>query len=385
MRAIAVIGANFGDEGKGHVTDFLVSEAPDDTVVVRHNGGAQAGHTVETPEGLRHVFHHFGSGTLLGAPTFLSRHFIVNPMAWKEELGALREIGVEPTLYVDPRCRITTPYDMLADQALQKHGSCGLGIHQTVARNANGIRFVAASQNAREVCRVIREQARGKLVSSSQPSRRLAWLEDDEILENYLTDLAELQGSVTFTQRIPEYDRVVFEGAQGLLLDEEHPNFPYVTHSQTGLSNVATLCHEHGIGEVRALYVTRSYMTRHGPGPFPTEDDRMSYPDATNVPNEFQGTLRFGDLDELALVSEIEHDLRCVDGLAVTTGLAVTCLDQHPMEFWPALVPTMIESYGPRRNDIEVTSLAAPRRAVGPLPLRESRRSKPATGGKNER
>jgi len=354
MRAVAVIGANSGDEGKGHLTDYLVSEAPGDTVVVRHNGGAQAGHTVETPEGLRHVFHHFGSGTLLGAPTFLSRHFIVNPMVWREERDALRALGVEPKLYADPLARLTTPYDMLANQALSKHGTCGLGIHQTVVRNNDGIRTVAASQNARGLCIDIREETRRKLGPS--PANTV-WLESDEVLENYLADLAEFQDSVTFTQRIPEHRRVVFEGAQGLLLDEHHPNFPYVTHSKTGLANAAELCHEHNLREIRAIYVTRSYTTRHGPGPFPTEDDRMRYPDATNVPNQFQGTLRFGALDGIALVSEIEHDLRSVQGqVVVIPELAVTCLDQHPMEFWPAPVPVTLESHGPRRNDVHRTS-----------------------------
>lgn len=77
--AIAVIGAGFGDEGKGLMTDYCC-QRPKYTTVVRFNGGAQAGHTVVTPDGRRHVFSHFGSGTLRGAATFLSRFFICNPI-----------------------------------------------------------------------------------------------------------------------------------------------------------------------------------------------------------------------------------------------------------------------------------------------------------------
>lgn len=85
MRARAVIGASFGDEGKGLVTDYLCA-IQGAGIVVRFNGGAQAGHTVVTPDGLRHVHHHFGSGTLWGTPTFLSQFFIVNPIAFLAEL-----------------------------------------------------------------------------------------------------------------------------------------------------------------------------------------------------------------------------------------------------------------------------------------------------------
>ncbi len=79
-KVIAVIGAGYGDEGKGLMTDYFSSQY-DDAVVIRSNGGAQAGHTVVTPEGQRHVFSHFGSGTFNGSPTFLSRHFVAQSYA----------------------------------------------------------------------------------------------------------------------------------------------------------------------------------------------------------------------------------------------------------------------------------------------------------------
>ena len=91
MIARIVIGANFGDEGKGLVTDYLCSQGAG--VVVRFNGGAQAGHTVVTPEGERHVFRHFGSGTFLGVPTFLSQFFVCNPILFFEERKQLIDLG----------------------------------------------------------------------------------------------------------------------------------------------------------------------------------------------------------------------------------------------------------------------------------------------------
>src|SRR6266436_2186871 len=108
MRARAVIGANFGDEGKGLVTDYLCA-TQGAGMVVRYNGGAQAGHTVVPPDRkYRHVFHHFGSGTMCGVPTFLSQFFVCNPLACMYEANELLALGVNPVLYAHPNCLVTT-------------------------------------------------------------------------------------------------------------------------------------------------------------------------------------------------------------------------------------------------------------------------------------
>ena len=134
--AKVVIGANYGDEGKGMVTDWLCSRSSIKPLVVRFNGGAQAGHTVITPEGQRHVFGHIGSGSFLGCPTHLSRFFISNPILLLSELN---EFGRNIEISVDPESIVTTPYDMVINQiALLNEGvntSCGVGINETVTRS----------------------------------------------------------------------------------------------------------------------------------------------------------------------------------------------------------------------------------------------------------
>ena len=88
-----IIGANYGDEGKGLMTDYFAAEAKrkeEFCLVVMGNGGAQRGHTVSTPEGIRHVFHHFGSGTFSGVRTYFPEYFIVNPMVFKKEFTELK-------------------------------------------------------------------------------------------------------------------------------------------------------------------------------------------------------------------------------------------------------------------------------------------------------
>jgi adenylosuccinate synthase len=90
----------------------------------------------------------------------------------------------------------------------------------------------------------------------------------------------------------------VFEGAQGLLLDQNNKEFfPHVTHSNTGMTNVNILCQQAGITDKEIYYVSRTYLTRHGAGPLPGEDPNLHYEDNTNIKNQFQGALRFAPLD----------------------------------------------------------------------------------------
>ena len=139
-KAIVVIGAGYGDEGKGLMTDYFCRSAPSNPLVIRFNGGAQAGHTVVTEDGRRHVFSHFGSGEFAGARTYLSDDFIVNPIKFREEYNTLYSKHVRPITYISENCRITTPYDMILNQCIEtcrsnRHGSCGLGIFTTIQRH----------------------------------------------------------------------------------------------------------------------------------------------------------------------------------------------------------------------------------------------------------
>src|SRR5687768_6543349 len=140
--AVIIIGALFGDEGKGLLTDYHAARFGSDVIVARFNGGAQAGHTVVLPDGRRHIFSHFGSGTLTGAATFLSRYFVSNPLLFLREAAELEAIGIaSPVIFADERAPVTTPYDMLINQWAEtargsaKHGSCGVGFGETVERS----------------------------------------------------------------------------------------------------------------------------------------------------------------------------------------------------------------------------------------------------------
>ncbi len=351
--AKAVIGANYGDEGKGLMTDYHIAPAGKDGIVVRFNGGAQAGHTVTTPGGLRHVFSHFGSGTLAGAATYLSRHFVCHPSLFLKEADVLAAAGVAlPPVFVDERAPVSTLYDILLNQVVERHrgagrhGSCGMGFGETIERNLDPAFALSVGDLRQGSAYLLNRLA---AIRADYVPRRLAalgipmldsqaaeWLASDEALQRYV------HAAMTFRRATqcarPEVLRdsaqVVFEGAQGLLLDQDRGAFPYVTRSHTGIRNALDVAGEAGIGTLDITYVTRAYLTRHGAGPLAGELPGAPYPgieDRTNVPNEFQGRLRFAHLDLDVLERTIRADFAdaaACPGIAATLSLAVGCLDQ---------------------------------------------------------
>jgi adenylosuccinate synthase len=132
---------------------------------------------------------------------------------------------------------------------------------------------------------------------------------------------------------------IIFEGAQGLALDEDYKYFPHVTRSKTGLKNVVELAKKIGLKEIEAVYVTRWYVTRHGAGPLPHEVDYklsgLIY-DKTNIPNPYQDTMRFGILDVDWLSDNIRNDLKNVlfNGIEIEPVLALTCIDQLDSDYF---------------------------------------------------
>ena len=118
-----VIGSNFGDEGKGSMTDYFANEAKEQNkscLVVCHNGGSQKGHTVISPSGLRHVFHHFGSGNFVEADTYLASEYIVNPIIFNKELSELKRKDIVTKCYVNKDCKLATPFDMMVNQIVEE-------------------------------------------------------------------------------------------------------------------------------------------------------------------------------------------------------------------------------------------------------------------------
>ena len=356
-----VIDSNWGDSGKGHIVDYLASKCGSDGLVIRYNSGAQAGHTVVTPDGIRHVFSHFGSGTLINSPTHLSRFFVCHPYEFSKELQELQDKGVTPKVYVNPNCLVTTPFDVMINQFIEKyreakgqvvHGSVGVGFNEAIQRSTNTGNYrliVSDLYNKDRIVSVCR-----KIITEYVPMRyeELTGVQsviDPEILEQAIepfleyckTFLANIEPAVNIED---EYEHLIFEGAQGLGLDQDYGMargyFPHVTHSNTGLKNIVTLIKELGYSNYNmdVIYVTRPYITRHGAGPLSHELSEKPYEniiDLTNVPNEWQGTIRYAWLDINELQDRIFYDWQYAKYLNnAKMHLAITCLDQIPEGEW---------------------------------------------------
>lgn len=363
-KATVVIGSSFGDEAKGLMTDFLVRKNKI-SAVVRFNGGAQAGHTVQTKDA-RHVFGHLSAGSFANADTYLSSDFIVNPTAFQQELQKFSKLHVNPPMvFVNKNCIVSTIYDMILNSLVElkrgsnAHGSCGMGINETVTRSAHKDYLITANDlqlfNLPNLTKTI------QLIKSEWLPRRWNELELDEVVQKFTDNkfskteskmlstffnilsevdpkkIAEklIEDSFIFGRTVLRKNEYVFEGAQGLMLDEELGEFPHVTRSLTGLPNAIRAAHELDVSELQPLYIMRAYTTRHGNGPLAYTRSMDLPADKTNQPNMWQGSLRFGLLNLPKIKEFIQKDLdrslsmaKSRDIKINTPELAISCLDQ---------------------------------------------------------
>ena len=346
-----VIGSLWGDEGKGHMTDILCNNP--NTLNVRFNGGAQASHTVVTDDNKRHAFRHFGAGTFAGAKTYLTEDFIVNPISFSlERYKLVNDFDIVPYEIVNPNCIVTTLWDMYINQVVEimrgedRHGSCGLGINETVERSKNPkykitvmdllskdklIEKLLAIQNEYVESRLKNEY---NLTIDNLPKKYQKLLADEENIDITLFYANEFISNIQILNDnvINAFDNVVFEGAQGLLLDQNNTEyFPHVTTSNTGIKNVMKVLERLEFnGVVDIYYMSRCYITRHGAGPLKNELGCIPYEkviDETNIPNEFQGALRFGYLNFDLLQKEINKDLKNLI-FPANINITFTCFDQ---------------------------------------------------------
>lgn len=359
--ATVIIGANFGDEGKGLMTDWAANAFGKDALIVRFNGGAQAGHTVVLPNGTRHIHSHFGSGTLAGAQTFLSRFFVSNPLLFNREIVELERKAVKnPTVYADELGFVTTPFDMLLNQFAEqsrgagKHGSCGVGFGETIERCLNpkfstAISDLNSPQKLSEKLEKIRREwlpvRLKKLGIENLSAKQKEIFFADDLIKNFLESAAHFFGRIRIASPdiLRQTENIIFEGAQGLLLDQDFGWFPHVTRSNTGLKNVVELVKESNINDLEVIYATRCYLTRHGAGPLANELNAPPFKgirDETNIHNLYQGSLRFAPLDLDLLAGAIDFDF-CKNEfdskMNLTRSLAITCLDQtenEPIKFF---------------------------------------------------
>lgn len=337
-----VVGLGFGDEGKGTTVDCLTRHREAHTVV-RFNGGAQAGHNVVLPDGTHHRFAQFGSGTFAGARTLLSRFMIVNPVtalveaALLEPKGILAPLGL---LTVEDEALVTTPFHVALNRLRElsradRHGSCGMGIGETVADSIASEDVSIHAGDLRDPDRLWAKLVLLQELKMSQASAldvevtdamrvELDLLFDQQMVDVTLERFARFASKVRIVGRdvlswlLREPGTVIFEGAQGVLLDESFGFHPHTTWSNCTFGNAVELIGDADV-KVRRLGVVRTVQTRHGAGPFVTEDPRMldRVTGDHNATCAWQGSFRAGALDLVATRYAIDA---CggIDGLVVT-------------------------------------------------------------------
>ena len=339
----AVIGNNFGDEGKGLAVDYLTLKGHN--LVVRHNGGAQAAHTVERDEG-RFVFHELSSGSFNGSDTYWAGTFYPDLYKLEEEAEDFRALsGMKVKIHSSPKAAVTLLYDVFLNQKKEelrgdsKYGSCGMGIWEATRRSGYGRENEFAvtvgdlmGKSAGDIAMLMK-----KIEEEYMPLRYEKYGICDPLvldLDKYADILTRAADKyVTLTERedrlLKEYENVIFEGGQGLLLDNARKDlWPHTTCSRTNITNPAAILDAHGIHLDEAVYVTRTYLTRHGAGPF-EEDPELVFEDLTNMPNPWQDKIRFGRFSsaEEPVVRAVNDTLDNVP-YNVVTSLFVTHLNE---------------------------------------------------------
>lgn len=280
MPVIAVIGGQWGDEGKGHIVDYLAHQAQ---LVIRYSGGNNAGHTVTNEQGMFKL-HLIPSGIFdPNTINVIAHGVIIDPAALIEEITNLQEKNIATSrLFVSNRAHVVLPYHILQDQLQEKArgdgkiGTTGRGIGPAYADKTDRIGLRMGDLLHDEV---LLERLRAVLEEKNRLLTRLYGVKPFQIYDMYLRFLEygnQLTDYITdvhaIIHRALEEDvPILLEGAQGALLDLDHGTYPYVTSSLPG---AAGACQGAGIGPTRIssiVGVFKAYTTRVGEGPFPTE------------------------------------------------------------------------------------------------------------------
>ncbi len=328
-RAWTVTDLHFGDSGKGTITEALVRRHGA-RLVVRSSGGCQCAHNVITNSGLHHTFSQFGSGTLAGASTLLTQHVLVDPLRLMREREVLLSKGVTPfVVQIHEDALITTPFHAAFNRLKERargegrHGSCGVGIGETARyaleqRQTGGwkdtvptIGVLDCPEALRYALTHLREHLVKQIVTWDFIPRGgeedFDLFKNDYVIDALIRRYQEAEescicviGHEQMLHAISSQD-TVWEGAQGVLLDEDYGFHPHTTWSRVTLRNATETLAEAGVTDVTNVGVLRAYGHRHGPGPFPTEDEsiRPSVMEPHNGVNEWQNSFRVGWFDML--------------------------------------------------------------------------------------
>ena len=335
LRVFVVAGLGFGDEGKGSVVDFL-SQSKNAKGVVRYNGGPQAAHHVVLPDKRWHCFSQFTSGSFVpDVRCHLAHSMLIKPSNLLVERDLLRAKGlydIAARTSIDPNAYIVTPWDAMlckmdeVARGANLHGSVGMGVGKAAldrkCKNPNALKMIDLLKHER-----LQEKLNALWEQKGSEARKIISLhtnneELNQIFQHYseaaspstmyrsYCEVGELLGSQFISDQefsskhLSDEATIVLEGAQGVLLDYARGFFPHVTKTDTTFQSANDFLENAGLlsAQRHNVGILRAYGTRHGAGPFVTEDRSLerSYREEHNGTHRWQGAFRVGHFDLLA-------------------------------------------------------------------------------------
>lgn len=315
-----VLGSLFGDEGKGNTVQYLCKQALAEgrkPVVIRFCGGPQAGHRI-VHNGVSHIASTFGSGSLLGVPTYYVGFWnnFIDPISLQMEKEVLESKGVNPQIFIAGNPNIITPYDVVAgrmDEKVKNDGTCGKGIYATYRRHE---------------CQITRTPLQLETIA------KFWGLERNLELEEKFTECFRKMPWAS-RDTLSSYDTYIFEGTQGLLLDKDFGFMPHCTPSNVGLKGIyPTFLDE----DTEVYLVTRTYLTRHGNGYEPVLENHVTphldiSHEPTNLDTGYQGKFKKGIFEVPLLLRAF--DRHTLDNYSVHYKLVMTHCDCIKNELIP--------------------------------------------------
>lgn len=369
-----IVGLGYGDEGKGGMVDYLARDPSfkKPPLVVRYNGGAQAGHNVVLPSGEHHTFSQLGSGSFVpGCETHLSHHMVFDPVAFDREWLAFRAIqkqfDIDRHFSIAPGALVVTRLHKAVNRIKElmagekAHGTTGRGIGEAFQSRGQPWELTVTDLSHSRA-----NEVRAKLllylehVKSQVPlhAAEVAAKEGQgpraETLRNELCFMSEggvarvtetTYGLCTYLRMVPtvvalshavaQDQHIIFEGAQGMLLDERCQPGPHVTWGDVSPGNALRLLgNAIGHWDVERIGVTRTYLTRHGAGPLIGEGQGIGVGVAKepfNTDDGWQGKFRVAPLDMRKL--KLAAEMAGIDWLSVTHANAMLNLESIEEKF----------------------------------------------------
>lgn len=366
-KALITVGLGYGDEGKGTVVDYLTN-LHGARLVVRYSGGPQAAHNVYVKD--RHFcFQQLSSGSLAGADTLLTGDMRVNPLLLMREMEEFHHnFGYLPTVYIDEKLLVNTTFHALVNRIIEKrnnHGSCGLGVWHTselvllyIADLQDSILLRMKLEQMLDMARNYQKDYPDCDEKNELFNDRLMKEEIDALCSFYSNFIKNDKIRILKNDSIFElfnlHDTIVFEAAQGVLLDAFKGEMPHVSATRTTSEPAVEVVEKYirysnqysqspASVAKEIIGITRCYQTRHGNGHLSFEHEGLRPDGEDNNFNEFQKDFRVGELD----FSNLKKAIKLNEGV---DSIFVTCLDNNPF-----VLDTHRKLYGHQNIALEIS------------------------------